>query len=217
MNTTANPSPEHRAAFMAECYAISPSLGQMSVSYTLLRSYNGDGGLRSIPGEISPHLTATLRYIAEGEPAYKEANQRGLSPNTVRTYRSELYEQLNIRHGMLGAARVLLEHRIVSFDPDPKAGKPPVDPWGLMLLDLRARDLSPDEVCILTGETSLQQRRRTKHTAAQLGLPAARKGGAIKRLYELGIFQLGLGLISSLGQHPGIIKSFDTVHNSSGN
>jgi two-component system, NarL family, invasion response regulator UvrY len=88
---------------------VSPSLGEE------LAARLGSAEREPTHGELSDREFQVLRGLAEGEPLKSIAQRLAVSPKTVTTYRSRIFQKLSLRTNA-ELVRYAIEHRLLSHN-----------------------------------------------------------------------------------------------------
>jgi DNA-binding NarL/FixJ family response regulator len=88
---------------------VSPSLGEA------LAARLGSAELEPAHGELSDREFQVLRGLAEGEPLKSIAQRLAVSPKTVTTYRTRIFQKLSLRTNA-ELVRYAIEHRLLSHN-----------------------------------------------------------------------------------------------------
>jgi two-component system invasion response regulator UvrY len=88
---------------------VSPSLGEA------LAARLGDAEREPAHGELSDREFQVLRGLAEGEPLKSIARRLAVSPKTVTTYRTRIFQKLSLRTNA-ELVRYAIEHKLLSHN-----------------------------------------------------------------------------------------------------
>lgn len=107
----------------------SAALGRKFLDSSLVSALAVDDLPRSLPAtthSLSKRQAEVLRYIVEGYTSSEIAHDLGISVKTVETYRSRIYEKLEV-HSRAGLVQYAIETGLISFHrtaKEPSRGKP---------------------------------------------------------------------------------------------
>lgn len=200
--------PEPHGLLIAESYQQAFAVGQLAASYVIRHYLGGSVGFRERIAPPSEHHKQILSFLVQGLTAGEEALERGVTPKTAANQRALVYGDLRVS-GQLPAARRAIEEGLVIVAARPQLQSPTFDTFDLAVFDLYTRGLTERQVGRLTGERPRDIQSRVARFISDLAVPRHRRTLAVTRMYELGVFQPPLGLISTLTSFPHVIEEFD--------
>lgn len=205
---------EPHGDFLVAAYETDYNLGQLAVSYVLRYYYDGPGGFRKAPEVVAGQELWLLGMLARDDYATAEqADELEVAPALLLL---RLEERMGVgrryRPRLLSAVRLGIEEGLVPFTPSTERRPAPLFPYDLAMFDLLSRNMTEKETARLLGgsNTGISGRYlpRLLHT---LGVEHSRRGRAVLRMYELGIFQRGFAYVSKLAEYPQAVRTFDEL------